>query len=415
MLSGGTAMKYRQKIIPLLFALLWISGVTGAFADESAFVHHLEGRETLLYVLAGDDDQQDNDYFFVIDVDPASRNYGKITYTMDLGSRGNEVHHSGFTADRKKVFAGSLYTSRIFIIDVGSDPARPRLERVLDDVETTTGYCCPHTFHALPGSVLVTMLGAVDGGLPGGLAEFRDDGTFLGHFGPGPGHKGEPVYMYDVGVKPEMNRMITSSFAPRRVYSMPFHEVREEDFGDKVIVWDYKERKILQVATVDKSPLEVRWLHDPASTVGFINCSAGNSVWMWRQEEDGSFAFKKVIDTGAGSVPTDMRISHDDRYLYVTLFGAHEVHQYDISDPDKPVLVSVANPGPSPQMIHLSHDGKRMYVSNSVLSAWDYSHHMYVRLIHIGPDGMKVDPFLNVDFTNMPAGRARPHDMLLAN
>ena len=71
-----------------------------------------------------------------------------------------------------------------------------------------------------------------------------------------------------------------------------------------------------------RSSLEVRWLHDPKSTIGFINCSAGNSVWMWRQKEDGSFAFKRRIDTGAGSVPMDMRISQDDRYLYVTLFVA---------------------------------------------------------------------------------------------
>lgn len=415
MYKGVRVMKKKQRINFLIFALVWITGITAVTADESAFVRHLEGREKLLYVLAGDDDQNDNDYFFVIDADPASRNYGRVTYTVDLGSRGNEVHHSGFTADRKKVFAGSLYTSRIFILDVGTDPSRPRLEKVLDDVEKTTGYCCPHTFHALPDSVIVTMLGAVNDDLPGGLAEFSNDGKFLGYFGPGPGHKGEPVYMYDVGVKPEINRMITSSFAPRRVYRAPFSEAREEDFGDKVIVWDYKERKILQTAPVDKSPLEVRWLHNPVSTIGFINCSAGNSVWMWRQKEDGSFAFKKVIDTGAGSVPTDMRISQDDKYLYVTLFGEHEVHQYDISDPDRPVLTSVANPGPSPQMIHLSHDGKRMYVSNSVLSAWDYSYQMYVRLIHIGPDGMKVDPFFNVDFNHMPAGRARPHDMLLAN
>lgn len=404
--------KRGRKVLSILIAG-WLAGSPWAFADESPFVKHLEGREKVLYVIAGDGDQQDNDFLAVIDVDPASRDYGRITYTVDVGSRGNEVHHFGFTADRKRILAGSLYSSRIFVFDVASDPARPRLLSLLEGVDKTVGYCCPHTFHALPTSVLVTMLGSADGGLPGGLAEFSNEGKFLGHFGPGPGHSGEPIYMYDVGVKREINRMITSTFTPLRNYRLPLGKVNMGDFGDKAVVWDFKERKILQVATVDKSPLEVRWLHDPKSTVGFINCTLGNSIWMWRQKGDGSFQFRKVIDTGPGSLPTDMRISPDDKHLYVTLFGSHEVHQYDITKPDKPKLVSAVSPGPSPQMIHLSHDGKRLYVSNSVLSAWDYAHQMYVRLVHIGPDGMRVDPFFNVSFNDFPTGPARPHDILL--
>jgi selenium-binding protein 1 len=404
--------KRGRKVLSILIAG-WLAGSPWAFADESPFVKHLEGREKVLYVIAGDGDQQDNDFLAVIDVDPASRDYGRITYTVDVGSRGNEVHHFGFTADRKRILAGSLYSSRIFVFDVASDPGRPRLLSLLEGVDKTVGYCCPHTFHALPTSVLVTMLGSADGGLPGGLAEFSNEGKFLGHFGPGPGHSGEPIYMYDVGVKREINRMITSTFTPLRNYRLPLGKVNMGDFGDKVVVWDFKERKILQVATVDKSPLEVRWLHDPKSTVGFINCTLGNSIWMWRQKGDGSFQFRKVIDTGPGSLPTDMRISPDDKHLYVTLFGGHEVHQYDITKPDKPKLVSAVSPGPSPQMIHLSHDGKRLYVSNSVLSAWDYAHQMYVRLVHIGPDGMRVDPFFNVSFNDFPTGPARPHDILL--
>jgi selenium-binding protein 1 len=31
----------------------------------------------------------------------------------------------------------------------------------------------------------------------------------------------------------------------------------------------------------------------------------------------------------------------------------------------------------------------------------------------VGVDGMKVDPFFNVDLNNLPTGPARGHDMLL--
>ena len=37
----------------------------------------------------------------------------------------------------------------------------------------------------------------------------------------------------------------------------------------------------------------------------------------------------------------------------------------------------------------------------------------FVRLVHIGPDGMKVDPFFNVDLNKFPTGPARGHDMLI--
>ncbi len=64
-------------------------------------------------------------------------------------------------------------------------------------------------------------------------------------------------------------------------------------------------------------------------------------------------------------------------------------------------------------MMHTSSDGKRMYVTNSLLSTLDHSGRFYVRLVHVGPDGMKVDPFFNIDLNTFPTGTARGHDMLL--
>jgi selenium-binding protein 1 len=54
-----------------------------------------------------------------------------------------------------------------------------------------------------------------------------------------------------------------------------------------------------------------------------------------------------------------------------------------------------------------------MYISNSLLSTLDRSDRFWIRLAHIGPDGMKLDPFFNVDLTQFPTGPARGHDMLL--
>jgi hypothetical protein len=52
-------------------------------------------------------------------------------------------------------------------------------------------------------------------------------------------------------------------------------------------------------------------------------------------------------------------------------------------------------------VIHVTGDRKRMYVTNSLLSTLDHSGRFYVRLVHIGPDGMKVDPFFNIDLNKL--------------
>jgi len=64
--------------------------------------------------------------------------------------------------------------------------------------------------------------------------------------------------------------------------------------------------------------------------------------------------------------------------------------------------------------MHVTGDGRRMEASNSLRSTLDHSGGFYVRLIHIGPDGLKVDPFFNIDLNKLATGPARGHDMLMS-
>jgi selenium-binding protein 1 len=132
---------------------------------------------------------------------------------------------------------------------------------------------------------------------------------------------------------------------------------------------------------------------------------------MFRGRPDGTYEFKKVADTGA--MPVDLRQSPDDRYLFVSCFNDNLIQQWDVTDPDQPRLFSTVSPGVQPNMMHVTNDGKRMYVSNSLLSTLDHAGRFWVRLIHVGPDGMKVDPFFTIDLNKFPTGPARGHDMLL--
>ena len=94
-------------------------------------------------------------------------------------------------------------------------------------------------------------------------------------------------------------------------------------------------------------------------------------------------------------------------------FVSDEIQQWDVSDLKKPKLVSTIKPGDQPNMMHVTGDGKRMYITNSLLSTMDRSGKFWVRLARVGPDGLTLDRRFDVDLTKFPTGPARGHDMLL--
>ncbi|MHB1559785.1 MAG: selenium-binding protein SBP56-related protein [Isosphaeraceae bacterium] len=400
----------RSRTLRVMVITATLAGLTSwtllAETCLSPYVKRLGRQEKYLYVFCVDADAKDNDFVAVIDVDPDSAKYGTLIHTLDLGTKGNETHHWGYTDDRTRIWAGGLLSNRIWILDVATDPAKPRIEKVLDDIPAKTGLSGPHTYYALPGRMLISFLGAGDGGLPAGFAEFTNDGKFIRRIE----NPAEAPYGYDVAIKPNLNRMVSSSFTPMRNYKKPLAQMDLKDFGRELTVWDFKERKPLQVGKAGLAPLEVRWSLKPENNYGFTNCALDNSIWLFKGN-GGSYEFKKVADTGA--MPVDLRQSPDDRYLFVSCFGDNTIQQWDVSDPEHPKLTSTVAPVVQPNMMHVTGDGKRMYVTNSLLSTLDHSGRFYVRLIHVGPDGMKVDPFFNVDLNNLPTGPARGHDMLI--
>ncbi|HZT81722.1 MAG TPA: selenium-binding protein SBP56-related protein, partial [Gemmataceae bacterium] len=260
----------------------------------SPFVKRLDRPEKYLYVFCVDADAKDNDFLLVIDVQPESKQYGKIISQLDLGSSGNETHHFGFTDDRTHIWGCSLFSSKIFLINVADNPAKPKLVKVLDDVPAQTGLTGPHSPYAIPGRMLVSFLGGKDGGLPSGLAEFTNDGKYVRTL---PLPKDAP-YSYDVAIKPDLNRMVTSSFTPLRNYKKPLAKMDLKDFGKELLVWDFRERKVLQKLTTGAAPLECRWSLKEKGNHGFTNCALDDSIWVWEGAADGQYTARKLCETG---------------------------------------------------------------------------------------------------------------------
>ncbi len=372
----------------------------------SPFVKRIERPERYLYVFCVDADAKDNDFLAVIDVDAASPKYGEILYQLDLGSKGNETHHFGFTDDRTHIWGCSLFSNRIFVIDVASDPARPKLVKAFDSAKDS-GLTGPHSPYAIPGRMLISFLGGKDGGVPAGLAEFHNDGRLIRTLEM---PKDAP-YGYDVAIHPDLNRMITSSFTPPKNYRKPLAKMDLKQFGDKLLVWDFRSRKVLQTLTTAAAPLECRWSLKKDAKHGYCNCALADSIWIWEGDDGDKYTTRKLCDTG--KLPVDLSQSPDGKYLFVSCFASDEVQQWDVSDLKNPKLISTVKPGVEPNMLHLTGDGKRMYTTNSLLSTMDRSDDFWVRLIRVGPEGMKMDPKFKVDLTKFKTGPARGHDMLL--
>jgi methanethiol oxidase len=399
-----------RRSLLLLGALPILIAATSDFApDESVFVKNLKPgeHETLLYVWTRDADAKESDFLSVVDVDPKSGSYGKIIATVPTNSPGNEAHHFGYTAKADRIFGAGMFTNKLFIYDVKRAPRKPKLIRTVD--LDPTGYTGPHTLYAVPGGVMIAMLGAVGGGGPGALVLVDNDGKFKQAW-PVVRPDGQPGYMYDVGVKVEMNRMITSSWAHPGHIKAGDHP---QNSGKDVVVWDWNQKKVLQVQELDLAPLEVRWMHGPDARGGFTNAAFGNSVWYWDDvNRDGQLEFHRVIKLPENSVPADMRVSYDNRYLYVSLWGGGKVQQYDIADPKNPKLLSELAI-PQPNMMKLTPDSRRLYLTNSLLSSLDGNVRFGAWLINVGPQGMKIDESFKPDFMGLPTGPAGAHDMLL--
>ena len=139
-------------------------------------------------------------------------------------------------------------------------------------------------------------------------------------------------------------------------------------------VWDFKNERVTQTADLGEhsGALEVRFIRKAGVRRAFINAPGTNAVWLADDDDrDGVFEFQQVLGPEDGLVlPADMLLSYDEKHMYVTNWFGNTVQQFDIRDPFKPVLKATVSM-PHPNMLRLSRDNKRLYVSNSLLTPWD--------------------------------------------
>jgi selenium-binding protein 1 len=150
-----------------------------------------------------------------IDDNPKSKTYGKVVSSVSVKARG-EAHHMGFTDDRRYLWAGGLSNNQIYVFDVGTNPAKPKLVKTIGDLTAKSGFVGPHTFYAMPGRMLIgTLSNAKDKGGTTGIAVYNNKGEFVAKYDMPKeeigGVKGDG-YGYDLAINPAKNALLTSSF-----------------------------------------------------------------------------------------------------------------------------------------------------------------------------------------------------------
>uniref|UniRef100_A0AAQ5YJE9 Methanethiol oxidase n=1 Tax=Amphiprion ocellaris TaxID=80972 RepID=A0AAQ5YJE9_AMPOC len=448
------------------------------------------------------------DYLATVDVDPKSPTYSQVIHRLPMPNLRDELHHSGWNAcsscfgdaskTRNRLILPSLISSRIYVVDVGTNPRAPKMQKMVEPVDLfwKCGLANPHTSHCLgSGQIMISCMGDPAGNGKGGFV-LLDGETFevLGNWE----HPGEAApFGYDFWYQPRHNVMISTEWgAPKALVNGfdPAH-VKEGLYGSSLHVWDWTTHRKLQTLDLGEDgaiPLEVRFLHDPSATEGYVGCALKSTVFRFYKTPKGDWAAEKVISVPSKKVEgwmlpempgesvspdtfllylspvcltrltchlsvctgliTDILISLDDRFLYFSNWLHGDIRQYDITDRRNPRLVgqvflggSLVTDGPvkiledpenqpqprpriiqgkripgSPQMLQLSLDGRRLYVTTSLFSGWDKQ--FYPDMIREGSVMMQIDVdtvngglslnenFL-VDFGKEPDGPALAHEL----
>jgi selenium-binding protein 1 len=386
--------------------------------------------ETFAYTLMLSPDASQPDGLAVIDVRPDSPEYGKVVHALTMPYKGDEFHHFGWNAcssaldpmsghaglERRFLVIPGLRSSRIYVVDTKGGPKAAKLSKVIEPEEVfrKTGYSRPHTVHCGPEGIYISTLGGggPDGtqGPPGVFIMDCQNFEVLGRWeidrGPQEKH-------YDFWWNLPRDYMVSSEWGlpPLFENGVVPEQLLANQYGHKLHFWDLRGRRHVQTIDIGENhqmALEVRPAHDPVKEYGFLGVvvdtsNLEGSIWTWWRE-DGQFHARKTATIppeaapadqlppllqGFGAVAplvTDIDLSLDDRFLYVSCWGTGEMRQYDVRDPMNPVLAGSVHIGGivrqakhpngqafagGPQMVEISRDGKRVYWTNGLYSTWD--------------------------------------------
>lgn len=432
-------------------------------------------REKILYVVCIHTDPEKADVLATVDVDPESSTFCKVIHKLRMPYVGDELHHSGWNicsscheSSRKRdiLVLPSLMSDRIYFVDTRKERA-PEIKKILEPKRMHDyGLSTPHTTHCSPtGEIIISTMGKPNGDGQGDFLSI--DSETLEPKGSWIRGDKRASFGYDFWYQPYHDTLIATEWGTPRVFKKGYAPSDSADptiYGRSLNVYSWSERTLKQIINLGDegiAPLEIRFLHDPKEAQGYVGCAVTSKVYRFYKTDKNDWNVEKVIEIPRKKVEgwvdpymsgmiTDILLSLDDKYLYLSNWLHGDVRQYDVTDRRNPKLTGQVflggsvlsdskirviednelerRPDPvyvkgrrlygSPQMLQLSLDGRRLYVTTSIFKPWDkqfYPKHVehgstMVKLnVDIENGGIKLDENFLVDFG------ADKNDILLAH
>jgi selenium-binding protein 1 len=383
---------------------------------------------TTLYVWASDVAHVAPDFLAVIDFDRKSPKYGEVIRTVPLpppGNIGNEPHHCHTSEDDNVLACGGLLSvlkgqNDIFFFDI-SDARNPKFissahapnSSITDD------------FLALPGGgFLVTNMGSASGGPGGRVVEFDKHLKLVGEY-PSTSPADGKFNPHGMDADFDNNRLVTSDFVnPASTLNVVPGDL---ELRSSLRFWDLKNRRITRTVFLpdNAGTMDARLIPgDKRGRAITVNMFTG--LFYTVDPTDGSYV--ESFDTEKitphvespirGGLPGLLAMPRNGHRLIFATFMAGQVGMLDITDPNKFTQVSVVSFGANtgPHSVHLTHDDKRLVVTDYFLNEEGFGKVQMegdhkVHVLDVKEQSLSVDPAFHViDFnTAFATGPARPH------
>lgn len=396
--------------------------------DDHGEAHENQEEATTLYIWGSDQDHQSPDFLTVIDFDRRSKDYGKVLRTVPLpppGNTGNEPHHCHTSADKKILACGGLLSllkgqNDIFFFDI----SRARDPKFLFSTRAPNSSITDDFFPLPGGGFLVTNMGSATGGAGGRVVEFNRDLQIVGEW-PATLPDDGGFNPHGIDIDFAKNLMVTSDFVnpvtTLNVWTGPV------ELRSSLRFWDLSQRRVTRsVFLPDQAgTMDVKLIPgDPRGRAVTANMFTGLVYTV--DPTDGSYVQSFDCETITPHIEVPVRggmtqllaMPRSGRRLIFGSFQAGQVGLLDITDRNQFKQVSVVNLGidTGPHSIHLTHDDKRLVITDYFLDQDDFGKIHFegdhkVRVLKVSDEALEVDEdFQIVDFnTAFSWGPSRPH------
>ncbi len=209
--------------------------------------------------------------------------------------------------------------------------------------------------------------------------------------------------------------LLTSSFTGWNNYMMDMGKMVQDAeamkrFGATMVAWDLKAMKPQKVFSVPGAPLEIRWSLNPKDNWAIVATALTSKLWLIKLDAKGEWQAQEVATIGDPAkipLPVDISIAANGKGLWVNTFMDGTTRYFDLTNPEAPKEIYTKQTGKQVNMVSQSWDGKRVYITSSLLANWDKKgddNEQFLRAYRW--NGKELVQAFEVDFTKEKLGRA---------